>query len=375
MARPEKREPGIYPRVARSGATVYDAVAMFDGKQKWSRGHETKKKAIAARDEMRVAMRSGQLGTAPARLTVGEFLDRRYLPSALANVRSERSRVQYEYLHGRVKALLGDVRLVKLTPLRVEEFKDELRSSGLADATQHMQYSYLRRALDKAVLWQLIGRNPCDGLKAPSKGRYEPPNLDMAVIGRLIAAADATTQGTLIYMAIATGMRWGELTALRWEDIDFGSGTLFIPKAKTNRGRRTVALGANTLERLKAHRMEQMRRFHGIGAPPPPLVFENNGKPWRQQQFRQNHWLQIRKAAGMRTMRFHDMRHAQATLLARAGVNPAVAQSRLGHTQSSLTLDLYTHLDAADQAPAAAAVEGLIEAQLSNDLAMRQGRP
>jgi integrase len=370
MARPEKRTPGIYPRRARSGI-VYDAVAMVDGRQKWSRGHKTKKAAEAARDELRVAMRNGQLGTAPARLTLGEFLEKRYLPSALAGLRSERSREQYTYLNERVTTRLGEVRLARLTPLRLEEFKDELRASGLSDATQHMFFAYLRRSLQKAVAWELIGRNPCDGVRAPSKGSYEPPSLDTAAIGRLIAAADATTQGTLIYMAIATGMRWGELTSLRWEDIDIASATLFIPKAKTQRGRRTVALGARTLERLQQHRMEQMRRFHDLGAPPPALVFEYNGKPWRQGQFLYHHWRHIRAAAGLRTMRFHDMRHAQATLLARAGVNPAVAQSRLGHTQASLTLDVYTHLSAADQAPAAAAVEGLMEAELSNDLAGR----
>jgi integrase len=358
MARPEKREPGIYPRKVANGATVFDAVGMFDGKQKWSRGHATKKAAIAARDELRVAMRSGQLGVAPARLTLGEYLDKRYL--------------QYQYLNDGVKARLGDLRIAKLTPIRIEEFKDELRGSGFADATQHMLFSFLRRSLQKAVAWQLIGRNPCDGVKAPSKGSREAPNLDTAAIARLIAAADATPQGTLIYMAIATGMRWGELTALRWEDIDFGSGTLFIPKAKTPRGRRTVALGSQTLERLKQHRMEQMRRFHDLGAPPPSLVFERDGHPWRQGLFYNYHWKHIRVAAGLRTMRFHDMRHAQATLLARAGVNPAVAQSRLGHTQSSLTLDVYTHMDAADQAPAATAVEGLIEGSLSKYLADRQ---
>lgn len=364
MARPEKREPGIYPRTNAYGATVYDAVAMVDGKQKWSRGHKTKKAAIAARDELRVAMRNGQIGTAPARLTMKEYLEVRYLPAALAGVRSERSEYHYRWLNEQVVLRLGDVRLSRLTPLRIEEYKAELRGAGISGSTQNQQFAHLRRALQKAVAWQLIGRNPCDGVTAPTKSVHQPPNLDTASLARLIAAADATTQGTLVYMAIATGMRWGELTGLRWEDIDFGAATLYIAKSKTNRGRRTVALGAQTLARLQQHRMEQMRRFHDLGAPPPSLVFEHQGKPWRQSQFLYHHWRSIRTAAGLRTMRFHDMRHAQATLLARAGVNPAVAQSRLGHIQASLTLDVYTHLDAQDQAPAAAAVEGLIESAL-----------
>ncbi len=371
MARPEKREPGIYPRIIRNGETVYDAVAMHDGKQKWSRGHKTKKAAIAARDELRVAMRKGQIGAAPARLLLKDYLDQRYMPSTAAGLRSPRSREQYAYLNEWVKRLLGDDRLAGLTTLRIEEFKDLLRGTTLSGTTQHLVFVFLRRALERAVVWQVIGRNPCIGVKAPTRNVHEPPPLGTGSIVRLIEAADATSQGTLIYLAIATGMRWGELTALRWDDVDFGSSTLYIPKAKTARGRRTVALGIQTLARLQQHRMEQMKRFHDLGSAPPALVFEFGGQPWRQQQFLYHHWNHIRASAGLKTMRFHDMRHAQATLLARAGVAPAVAQSRLGHTKAALSLDVYTHLDAGDQVPAAAAVEGLIEASLSSRLVGR----
>lgn len=357
------RSPGIYPRQTAKHGLVYDAVAQVNGKQKWSRGHRTKALAQGARDEMKVAMRNGMLGAAPARLTVEEYLTKRWLPSKEADLRSAESVRAYRYRTGRVVAVLGQRRLAQLTALDVEELKMKVRAAGAGGTTANAVYAMLNQALKQAVRWGLIMRNPCDQTDAPRKDDYEPPLLDTDTIRRVLAAADATPYGALIFTAVMTGMRWGELQALRWADIDFVASQLRIPKAKTRRGVRAIALGPSTLARLQQHRLEQMRQATDLGAEEAPVVVfttDITGVPLNQGNFNVRWWQHIRRVAGLPTLRFHDLRHVQATLLARAGVHPRVAMERLGHANFSTSMEVYTHITVGDQAPAADAVERLL---------------
>jgi integrase len=352
------KERGIYERQTKRGK-VYDAVATVQNRQKWSRGHVTIKAAKAARDEMAVSMRTGQMGQAPARLTLGEYIEKRWLPSKLPDLGSEAQR-HYTYMAHLISERLGHIRLAQLAPLDIEGFKAGLRASGTRNAnTQHLIFFLLSQALRQAVRWGLIYRNPADQVTPPRKVKREPPLLEMETIKRLLAAADNSAYGALVFMAMMTGMRFGELVALHWSDIDMATGVLRIPKSKTPKGVRAVGLGPVTLARLQTHRLEQMRFFTEKGAPPPPLVFLTPiGAQLDQGNFHHK-WKEIIDAAAVK-LRFHDLRHVQATLLARAGVHPRVAQERLGHADSKMTLDVYTHLTVGDQLPAAAAVEELL---------------
>lgn len=349
------RHPGIYTYPTKQGQR-YAAVATVLGRQKWSRGHRTITAAEDARDIMRRALQSGY-GRAPARLTLRDYLEGQWLPNLQVSAGTIR---MYKIEVGRISGVIGDRRLAELQPLHIEEFKRWLRDSGLAPTSQAHAFTRLSQALKQAVDWQLIAMNPCDRVKRPRPEAYEPPVLDPEQIQVLLRVADQSQHGTLVYLALATGMREGELFSLEWQHVDFGRGQLRIPKAKTKSGVRAVALGPVTLERLRQHRMEQMRRFAELGANPPTLVFLTlDGNPMSQSNFWKA-WNEIRTAAGLPDLHFHDLRHVQGMLLAQAGVHPAIAQQRLGHAHASFTLDVYTQTNASDQTGAAAAVEEML---------------
>lgn len=351
------KHPSIYSYPTKQGLR-YAAVATVNGRQKWSRGHLTIKAAEDARDDMRHALRTGMMGSAPARLTLGDYLAREWLPSLNVLPRSLRT---YRMEIARASAYLGHVRLIDLTGLHVDRFSRHLRDDlHLGPTTCAHNFTRLSSALARAVKWGLIASNPADRANRPPLGSYEPQDLTDEDIRRLFAAADATVYGVLVYLAVATGMREGELFALTWAMVDFASHQLRIPRSKSRAGVRAIALGPRTIERLRVHRMDQMRRFAEAGGDPPPLVFVTlDGTPMTQPNF-WGTWNRIRVAAGLPKLRFHDLRHAQATLLARAGIHPAIMQKRLGHSDASLTLEIYSHTNAADQSEAAAKIEAML---------------
>lgn len=353
------RYPGIYTRTLKDGSTTFDVTVTVHGRQKQIRNAGTTlDEAKAAKAQLETEMRAGQIGNAPARLTVADYVEKRWLPAKEPDLGSPESVRSYKYAVARIVEHLGAIRLSQLQGLDVEGFKTSLRRSGLSGTSANLVFAVLKQALRQAVRLRLIAHNPCDEVDAPRKDRYEPPTLDTEAIKRVLEAADATPYGALVYVAAMTGLRWGELAALRWADVDVGAGVLRVPKSKTARGVRAVALGPATVERLHEHRVEQMAFFKEHGAPPPPFVFLTEmGKRLNQGNFNVRFWQKIRTDAKLPTLRFHDLRHVQATLLARAGVHPRVMQERLGHASSRTSLEVYSHVYAGDQVEAAVAVE------------------
>lgn len=369
------RTPGIYTRELKDGTTVYDVVATVSGRQKVSRGYRTLRAAQQALDELRVALRRGRQSSAPARLTLGDYLTERWLIAAEQQLNSGESVRGYRHQVRRIKeAIVGPSRkpfgsfyLTKLTALDIEDFKTALQRSGTSPTTSRLIYERLKQALRQALRWELIDRNPCDLVDPPRKARYRPPELTIDMVKRLLESAGHTPYRALIELAVLTGMRWGELTALQWQDVDFAASSIRVMRSKTEKGRRAIALGSGTLELLRVHRLQQMRYFKDLGAEPPALVFVSEmGAKLNQGNFAHRWWSTIRTRAGVPTLHFHDMRHIHATLMAKAGTHPRIMADRLGHTDSAMSLEIYTHLDYEDQRPAAEAIEGLLGIRETN---------
>src|SRR5437867_4593959 len=162
-------------------------------------------------------------------------------------------------------------------------------------------------------------------------------------IRRLLDAADEPVR-TLLLCAVLTGMRRGELLGLRWEDIDLEGHRIFVRRAlwrgkfvtpKSRRSRRTIDLAPT----LRAALARLPSRFQS------GLVFcSPDGEPINPDTFAQRDWARALRRAGLRRVRFHDLRHTYASLLIAQGAHPKYIQAQLGHASTQTTLDRYGHL-------------------------------
>jgi integrase len=234
------------------------------------------------------------------------------------------------------------------------------------------------------VKWGYLARNPADAAERPATPHRERAALDPAELNRLIESATAEGErvgfgpvqrraglqwATLWTLAIHTGLREGELLALQWADVDLDAGTLTVrhnlvsthgqvprygePKSQTSR--LTIALPAQATQALKAHKARQAEDrlaaadWAGYG-----LVFCSHiGTPLLRRNVLRAFKLALQRAGLPESIRVHDLRHAHATLMLRAGVPIKTASARLGHSGITITGDLYQHVAADMDAEAA----------------------
>jgi integrase len=224
----------------------------------------------------------------------------------------------------------------------------------------------MRHELGYAFKWSLVTRNVATLVEPPRTVRK--PAQPLTRDDRL---------GSLFHVAIASGLRQGELLGLRWEDVDFGAGTVTVRRAlqridkrpvfvepKTDRSRRTVNLPASAVAALKIQKDRQTfaRQAAGEHWQEQDLVFASTiGTPLDAPNV--THRLQaLLKEAGLPRQRFHDLRHCCASLMLANGEHPRVVMETLGHSQISLTMNTYSHVMPAMQRDAADRLDALLTA-------------
>jgi integrase len=231
----------------------------------------------------------------------------------------------------------------------------------------------LTQALGQAVRWGLLGATPAAGAQAPRPRRPEHKMVDPALAARILAAVAGSPLELPCAVALATGMRRGEILALRWSDLDqdytavhvrrslqvSGQGLLFV-EPKTRRSRRSVALPRFLKPHLERQQADQdIRRSANPSWEDSDLVIDGgNGQPVHPDTLSSG-WYRFLKRSGLPHVRFHDLRHAHATLLLARNVHPKVVSERLGHASIGITLDIYSHVLPSMQTEAAAAFDHL----------------
>lgn len=353
-------------------------VSLPGGKRKSLYG----KTRRAAQDALRAALRDLDAGidVAVGRLTTGDFLDRWLVAAVKPSVRARTHEGYASICRVRVVPRIGRKPLTKLTALDLQGLYADLAGAGLANRSIHHTHRVLHRAFGQAVRWNLIARNPCDGVTPPRPERPELRVLTQAQAAAFLVATRAHRMHALYVLAVSTGMRQGELLGLRWDDLHLDAGRLHVRRAlqrrgttgfvfvepKTGRSRRTVLLGSMAVAALRDHRRRQLeeRLFAGPDWRDGDLVFANRtGGPldpsWQTATFKA-----ALGTAGLPVVRFHDLRHTAATLLLSRGVHPKVVSEMLGHATITLTLDTYSHLVPVLHAEAATAMDALLAAEV-----------
>ena len=255
---------------------------------------------------------------------------------------------------------LGHIRVQKLTPQQVQSFYTRMVEEGLTARTVHSVHTVLHKALDNAVRWGLVPRNVCDAVSQPRPVQHEIQPLTKEQAQRLLQAARAHRLEALLIMALATGMRRGELLSLRWKDISFEDASLHVRRTmnrivghgivesetKTSKGRRRIMLPLFVIEALKHHRTRQLeaRLLADAAWQEHDLVFCNIYGGFLDPANVLRLFGQLLEDADLPHMRFHDLRHSSATILLGMGVHPKVVQELLGHSQIGMTMDTYSHV-------------------------------
>jgi integrase len=308
--------------------------------------------------------------------TVGQYLTEWLENSARRTVRPM-TFVSYESIvRQHLIPELGSIPLARLAPQEVQRLLNAKSDSGLSPRRVAYIRAVLRRALREALEWGLVTRNAAALVRPPKVERFEIRPLDPEQARTFLKAIRGDRLEALYTVALAVGLRAGEALGLCWEDVDLDHGELCVRRAlqkidgewrlvepKTPRSRRTVSLPAVTVGALREHQQRQAverERAREMWADQWGLVFTTPlGTPLDNANV--THRFQRHLAtAGLPHQRFHDLRHACASLLLAQGVNPRVVMEVLGHSQVTLTLDTYSHVIPALGREAAAQMDDVL---------------
>lgn len=320
---------------------------------------EVQEKLASAQHERQ----QGTLITAPTQ-TVEQFLTH-WLTVHKTSVRA-RTYERYEgFVRLHVVPGIGRVQLQKLSAQHLQGLYAKKLEEKLSPTTVNSLHMMLHRALKDAVRWGLIARNVCDLVSPPRKAKYEFQPLTVEQVNRLLEVTRGHYMEALFKLALVTGMRRGELMGLKWQDIDFANGTLQVRRIltrvptqlpgkgfveaepKTQKSRRNIVIAPLALEALKQHRIRQLEAKLKVG----PLWQDHDyvfctsiGTHLNPTRDILDELKKLLQKAGLPDIRFHDLRHSAATLLLNAGVHPKVVQEILGHSNISMTMDVYSHV-------------------------------
>jgi integrase len=230
--------------------------------------------------------------------------------------------------------------------------------------------------LAQAQRWELVDDNAAALVDPPRPEPREMQALSPDEARRLLAAAAGDRLEALYTLAITTGMRQGELLGLRWRDVSLEqrsiriTGSLqYVPgrglrvsAPKTARSRRNVLMSEVAAESLRRHAERQrLERSLVDDWEENDLVFPNRlGRAMYATNLLDRSFACLLQQAAVPRVRFHDLRHTAATLLLGQGVHPKVVSEMLGHTNTSITLDLYSHATPTMQREAAGAFDRLL---------------
>ncbi len=358
MTRRAPLEHSVYQRLDGMWVAAVH-LGYEDGRRKrrWFYGR-TRREAL---DKMNAALRQQEQGLDLARpdQRLDAYLQAWLEEAARPSVRP-RTLESYALNVRRITKYLGRIKLSDLKPTDVQSLYAKLLKDGLSRRTVEQCHTVVHNALGQALKWGLIPRNPADAVTVPRPENHEMQVLSSVELQTLFDHSRDDRWHALWVLMGTTGLRVGEATGLKWDDLDLDNGRVTIQRAlqrqkgaglvmvepKTRLSRRAVVLGKIAVAALREHRVRQVeqRLVAGLAWRDAGLVFTtitgDPVDPSRVNEF----WHRALRGAGLRQVRVHDLRHSAATMMLERGVHPKVVQEMLGHSTITLTLGTYSHV-------------------------------
>lgn len=316
------------------------------------------------------------LVTPSEKLTVSAYLDQWLQNKERDQLKPNTLRSYRDSVRLHLKPLLGKRVLEKLRPLDVEQMLTQLHQAGKSPAVLAYSLRVLKMALRQAVQWQLVARNVAEAVRPPRRSKPKFHVWEASEVVHFLQVTEAHRLHAAFYLALMTGMRRGEILGLQWTDIDWerkrlqvcynlvevraegqpgkvhrgkptvSSKRTTLQTPKTDASQRVVALSDGTLQKLREHqrRQEAERCLIGLDRSEQGFVFANELGQATEPRTLYGWYRQLVKQAGVRRIRFHDLRHTAASLMIHKGLPPKTVADRLGHTDVAFTLRVYAHL-------------------------------
>lgn len=336
----------------------YPADPVTGKRRQRSKSFRTRREAQAALAQWGAEIARGT-ALEPTKTTVGDLLWQWLAGVAKHNVRPTTLEDYEGTIRVHLLPELGNVPAQRLTAARVQAFYAAKLDAGASPRTVQLCHLRLSQALKQGVAWGIVPVNVCGCVKPPTVAykRFETWNPDEARAFLAVAEGDALSP--LWLLALSTGMRRGELLGVRWRDVDLEARTLSVRQCvtptkggpvlaepKTASARRLVRLPAEAVAALRDHRRRQVERRLSLGALWRDLdlvLCTGEGNVVNPANVDRS-FARLVARAGVRRIRFHDLRHTHATWLLAAGQPVKVVSERLGHARVSITLDTYAHV-------------------------------
>jgi integrase len=332
------------------------------GKRRRRKVHGQTKKEV--QDKLRELQGKGP--GEPCKLTVAQFLTR-WLENTAREHIGENTYERYKRIvDQRLIPRLGGLRLTDLTAFHVEDFYADMKRVPVGAPSRHQAGMVLSTALKHAVRLRLIPLNPASEVARPRVEEREMIIMTDDQVRLFLAAARRSRYYALFALAVATGMRQGELLALQWPDVDFEHNTVtvrrtvlrvkgrhIVKEPKTRASRRTITVPGFAMNALHEHRKKMVAK----GFVDRPVFCSLKGGIMSAQNLRKKTFKPILARAGLPNMRFHDLRHTHASTLLSKGKSIKAVSRRLGHSNISTTLEVYAHVLPGDDLALADAVQ------------------
>lgn len=276
------------------------------------------------------------------------------------------TRVKYDQLmRVHIIPALGRLTLKKVTPQIVHDFLNDMLDGGLSTNSVKMLQGLLHQVLEEALNLDLVVRNVCDRVKPPKVVSRQSIALNEEQLLRLLRTAEGERLEKFVMLAMATGMRRGELLALKWDDLDLENRVLRVRRTgdyvyghgyvengpKTESGIREILLPIFIVEMLLNHQEDQRqaREKYGSSWIEMGYVFTGIKGGRLNSRYALRMYDRLLQKAGLPHIRIHDLRHSYSTLMAAMKVHGKVVQEILGHSDYRLTMNVYTQVDLAMQ--------------------------
>ncbi len=288
----------------------------------------------------------------PSKQLLSEYLDSWAETILKARVRDRTYNDYKDRLKWYVKPAIGELELQQISPEVIQGLYNDMLKRGLSPRTIRYTHTILKNALQQAVKWSKLYRNPCDLIDLPRQNKEEMKILTPDQAMKFMEAIVLSPFKAYFSLLLTSGMRPGEALGLRWSDIDFEKkrvtvnrslvrkrgGGYELQEPKTARSRRNIPLPSITINDLKDHKENQkVVKLQGF------VFGDKHGEPVHDRTIFKN-FKEVLKNAKLPDIRLYDLRHTCATLLLSAGENPKVVSERLGHASIILTLDTYSHV-------------------------------